>query len=271
MKKLFAKLALLPVRVLSAIGKLLFHRMGIMCVLLLLQIALYIAGILLLRDSRIFELIRTVFLVLSVLSVVWIVGSRTNPGYKIGWIILILALIPFGSLAYLLLGGNRMSSFNQKRLRTMDRRMRQHLGQECCRSDSLGQLVSEDAACMARYLERTSNCPVYGNTEVKYYPLGDDCYRDILDALRSAERYIFIEYFIIEEGVLWNSVVEVLKEKAAGGVEVRVIYDDVGSMFTLPSDYPSRLEKMGIRCRVFNRLVPVLSLRQNNRRHQYGG
>ena len=130
-----------------------------MAILLLLQIALYVAGILLLRDSRIFDIIKVIFTILSVLSVVWIVGSKSNPGYKIGWIILILALVPFGALAYILLGGNKMSGFNQRRLRVMDRRMRHYLGGECERSRSLAVLVSEEASCTARYLERTSVLP----------------------------------------------------------------------------------------------------------------
>lgn len=268
MKRIIAKLALLPFELLAKIAKLLFHRIGIMAVMLILQIALYVSAFLLLRETRYYDLVVAVLMVLTIFAVLWIIGSQSNPGYKIGWIILVLALIPFGSLAYLLLGGNRMSAFNQRRLRTMDRRMRQHLGSECERSVSLAALMGEDAGCMARYLERTSYCPVYGNTDVKYYPLGDDCYEDILDALRSAKRYIFIEYFIIEEGKLWNSIVDILEEKAAQGVEVRVIYDDVGSMFTLPSNYPRKLEAKGIHCRVFNRLVPVLSLRQNNRDHR---
>lgn len=268
MKQALGKIAALPFRILGLVAKLLFHRTGIMAILLLLQIALYVAGILLLRDSRIFDVIKVIFTILSVLSVVWIVGSKSNPGYKIGWIILILALVPFGALAYILLGGNKMSGFNQRRLRTMDRRMRHYLGGECERSRSLAVLVSEEASCTARYLERTSYCPVYGNTEVKYYPLGDDCYEDILSALRAAKKYVFVEYFIIEEGKLWNSVLDILEEKAKQGVEVRVIYDDVGSLFTLPANYPSKLEKKGIHCRVFNRLVPVLSLRQNNRDHR---
>ena len=137
-------------------------------------------------------------------------------------------------------------------------------------SDSavLGKLLGEDAACMARYLEQTTCCPVYGNTRTKYYPLGDDCYNDILAALWDAERYIFIEYFIIEEGQLWNSILDILKDKAQHGVEVRVIYDDIGSISTLPSDYPAKLEKLGVHCQVFGRLMPVVSLRLNNRDHR---
>ncbi len=255
-------------RVQTGIGKLLFHRMGIVGVLIIAQIVLYTAGLVVLRDSVIFDKVEWVFLTLSVLAAMWVVGSRSNPGYQIGWLIIVLGLMPFGSLAYLLLGGNHLSAFNQRRLRSMERKIRKNLGSECGRSASLGELLGEDAACMARYLERTTHCPVYGNTRTKYYPLGDDCYDDILSALRGAGRYIFIEYFIIAEGKLWNSVLDILKEKAAGGVEVRVIYDDIGSMATLPSDYPAQLEKLGIHCRAFNRFVPVVSLRQNNRDHR---
>ncbi len=255
-------------RVQSKIGKLLFHRMGIVAVLIIAQLILYIMGLGLLRDSAYFGKVEWLFLTLSILSATWIVGSKSNPGYKIGWLIIVLGLMPFGSLAYLLLGGNHLSAFNQRRLRTMERKIRKNLGAECGRSASLGELLGEDAQCMARYLEQTTHCPVYGNTRTKYYPLGDNCYNDILEALRGAERYIFIEYFIIEEGKLWNSILDILKEKAGQGLEVRVIYDDIGSMATLPGDYPVRLEKLGVHCRVFNRFVPVVSLRQNNRDHR---
>lgn len=255
-------------KLLSKIGNVLFHRLGIVAVLIIAQITLYVAGLVVLRDSVYYEPVEWVFLVLSVLAAAWIVGNKSNPGYKIGWLIIVLGLMPFGSLAYLLLGGNHLSGFNQRRLRTMERKIRKNLGPECGRSASLGELMGESSARMARYLEQTTCCPVYGNTRTRYYPLGDVCYEDILEALRGAERYIFIEYFIIEEGKLWNSILDILKEKARQGVEIRVIYDDIGSIATLPSDYPSRLELLGVHCRVFNRFMPVVSLRQNNRDHR---
>ena len=268
MQRILSKIATLPFRIMVKMGRLLFHRIGIMVVLILMQLALYAAALIALRDSEFYTILNNVLLFLSLIAVFWILGDDSNPGYKIGWTILILAFVPFGGLAYVFLGGNHLSRRNQQKLRAMERHMKQELGEECNRSAALSQLVSEDAGCMARYLEDSSNCPVYGNTATKFYPLGDVCHEDILTALRGAERYIFIEYFIIEEGVLWNSVLEVLKEKVAAGVEVRVIYDDIGSMFTLPADYSKRLEKEGIKCRVFNRLVPVVSLRQNNRDHR---
>lgn len=268
MRRILSKIATLPFQILAKVGRLLFHRMGIVIVLILMQIVLYAAALFALRDSEIYTVLNNIMLFLSIIAVFWIVGDDSNPGYKIGWIIIVLAFVPFGGLAYLVLGGNHLSRRTQRKLSAMERRMRQQLGDDCGRSDALGELIGEDAGRMASYLERTSCCPVYGNTRTKFYPLGDVCYEDILSALKGAEKYIFIEYFIIEEGVFWNSVLEILKEKAAAGVEVRVIYDDIGSIFTLPGGYPKKLEKVGIQCRVFNRLVPVISLRQNNRDHR---
>lgn len=253
---------------LTKLGKLMFHRVGIITALIVMQLAFYGAAFSLLSSSPYFQPLNTAMLLLSGVVVLWIAGSPSNPGYKVGWIIIVMLLMPFGAVAYLLLGGNRLSRYNQRRLRAMERKVRQDLGPDCDRSEAFSDLAGTDAGRMARYLERAANCPVYGNTQTKFYPLGDDCYEDLLAAVRRAEKYIFIEYFIIEEGKLWNSILRILEEKAREGVEVRVIYDDVGSIFTLPADYPARLERMGIHCRVFNRMVPVLSLRQNNRDHR---
>ena len=89
--------------------------------------------------------------------------------------------------------------------------------------------------------------------------MGDLVFPRMLEELRKAERYIFLEYFIIQPGVFWDSVLEILEEKAAQGVEVRLIYDDMGCMFTLPRDYNEQMAARGIQCRVFNRFVPVMS------------
>ena len=112
--------------------------MGIVGVLIIAQIILYAAGLIVLRDSQYFNMVEWLFLTLSVLAAAWIVGSRSNPGYQIGWLIIVLGLMPFGSLAYLLLGGNHLSAFNQRRLQTMERKIRKNLGGECGRSAYLG-------------------------------------------------------------------------------------------------------------------------------------
>ena len=125
------------------------------------------------------------------------------------------------------------------------------------------------AVHQARYLEHMAHCPVYSGTATEYYPVGELCFARMVEELKKAEHYIFVEYFIIEEGIMWDTILDILKEKVQEGLDVRVIYDDIGSMFTLPRDYARELEKRtGIRCCVFNPFVPVLSLRLNNRDHR---
>ena len=122
----------------------------------------------------------------------------------------------------------------------MDRAMVEVLERDCT-AEQLAPF-GRDAVNPARYLERYAHCPAYSNTWTRYFPLGDNVFPVLLEELRRAERYIFIEYFIIEPGVFWDSIVEILKEKKAAGVDVRVIYDDVGSLFTLPMAYARKFE-----------------------------
>ncbi len=108
------------------------------------------------------------------------------------------------------------------------------------------------AASLARYLHgRGGGFPVYGNTAVTYFPGGEAKFEELLRQLETAEKYIFLEYFIIDEGLMWGRILEVLARKAAAGVDVRVMYDGTCEFSTLPRDYPSRLEALGIRCKVF--------------------
>lgn len=205
-------------------------------------------------------------IVLSMVAVLGIVSNRSDPGYKIAWIIPILIFPLFGGLVYLLLGGNRLSQRVQGKMRVMNQQMLKTLAPDfkAATLDSMGA----DAVNQARYLERYAHCPLYQNTLTEYFPLGDDVFPRILAELKNAEHYIFIEYFIIDRGVLWDAMVEVLEEKAKTGVDVRVIYDDVGCLYTLPTNYDKVLEAKGIGCCVFNRFVPVLSIHLNNRDHR---
>lgn len=120
----------------------------------------------------------------------------------------------------------------------------------------------------ARYLAGASFCPPHIHTETTYFPLGDDMFVKMKEELEKAEHFIFLEYFIIHPGVMWNEILEILKRKVAEGVDVRVMYDDVGCLYTLPTNYDRTLEAMGIPCQVFNRYRPVVSLRLNNRDHR---
>ncbi len=203
---------------------------------------------------------------ISVVASMLILGSRIEPGYKIAWLLLVLPFPVFGGIFYLLVGGNKMSKRTVRRMQKIDQQFRGSLWEDFKWDDLIP--LGEDAASQARYLERFAACPAYTNTETEYYSLGDHAFPAMLDALRQAKEYIFLEYFIIEPGILWDSILAVLEEKAAQGVEVRLIYDDMGCMFTLPQNYQEEMQARGIQCRAFNRFKPILSLRMNNRDHR---
>lgn len=242
----------------------LFHRTAVVALLLLLQIAVLAVAII--RFSQYFIYFYLFCVLLSVLEVLYIINRRDDPGYKIAWITVILIMPLFGGMFYLACGGGQITKHTRKKMEAMSRHMKNTLGPDC-KAEQLAE-YGQDAVNQARYLENTAFCPLYTNTYTQYYPLGDEVYEPLLKELRGAERYIFLEYFIITPGKFWNSILDILEEKAKAGVEVRLIYDDVGSLYTLPKDYARELERRGIRCRVFNRFRPVLSVRLNNRDHR---
>lgn len=242
----------------------LFNRTVLVAGLLLIQIGLLIEMVL--RFSDYFVHFYFLCLALSVVAVLHIVNSRGDPGYKIAWLVPILLVPVFGGLVYLLCGGNRLSVRLQRKMEGMNRQLEEVLGTDQ-KADSLAPF-GQDAVNQSRYLEEYAHCPLYTNTFTRYFALGDDVWEPMLEELRKAERYIFLEYFIIAPGKFWNSVLEILEEKVRQGVDVRVIYDDVGTLYTIPKNYDKDLEDRGIRCRVFNRFVPVLSVRLNNRDHR---
>lgn len=245
--------------------KLLTHRVFRVAISILVQLAVLL--IVLLRFNDYYAAFNRICLALSMLIVIWIVGDRSNPSYKIAWIIPIMLFPIFGWLLYLLFGGNRLSKRARQKMQRTEQVVAEEL-QDAYKADELAQIAGEDAGNMARYLEHKAHCPVYRNTQTEYFPLGEAQFESILQELKNAQRYIFLEFFIIEPGKMWDAILEVLEEKVAAGVEVRVLYDDIGCMFTLPRNYDRVLKKKGIQCCVFNRFQPVLSVRMNNRDHR---
>lgn len=211
--------------------------------------------------------ISAVFTVLSLLVVLWIINRDDNPAYKVAWIILIMALPLLGGLFYLAVGHKQPS-----------RKMRRKMEKERIRTeDELLQdteVMEEIRACdrrvegQTRYTSVTGGYPIYKNTAARYYQIGEELYQDLLEELKKAEHFIFMEFFIVGEGKMWGSIRAILEEKAKAGVDVRFIYDDLGSVSLLPANYDSQLEAAGIKCIAFNRFVPFWSLVMNNRDHR---
>lgn len=240
------------------------HRSFLVALSLLTQIATLV--ILIAAFSEYANYFYWCCILVSVAAALAIIGSRMEPGYKIAWLLLILPFPVFGGLFYLLIGGGHVSKRIQRRMQGLLEKSALALREDFKADDLLP--LGGDAASQARYLEQHAACPAYTNTETEYFPLGDLAFPRMLEELKKAERYIFLEYFILQPGVFWDSVLAILEEKAAQGVEVRLLYDDMGCMFTLPRHYDRQMEAKGIHCRVFNRFVPVMSLRLNNRDHR---
>lgn len=246
------------------LNSILFHRSVLVGISLLVQVLFLAAMVVVFSEHTSYFYWGCVMV--SALTMLWIISRRMEPSYKIAWLIPILLMPVFGGIFYLMVGGNGVSQRTRKKMEDISARTRETLAGDFRVEEMMDE--GEDAAGQARYLERYACAPVYRDTRVDYFSLGEHAFERMLQELEKAEKYIFLEFFIIQEGRLWNRMLEVLKRKAAQGVEVRVIYDDFGCMYTLPRNYDAALEAMGIQCRVFGRLVPVVSIRQNNRDHR---
>lgn len=204
--------------------------------------------------------------VISVIVVCLMLNTSGNPAMKLAWMAVILIFPIFGSVVYLITGGKRPA----KRLR---RAYEKSSGKAAAYNPScaeeLALLWKENPVLgsQARYL-KNMHFPLYKNTDAKYFPLGDEAYPVMLAELEKAERFIFMEYFILDKGQMHDEIIEILERKAKEGVDVRLIYDDMGSLFTLPYGYAKTLEARGIKCHAFNPFVPVLSAVMNNRDHR---
>lgn len=245
--------------------KFLFHRVVLVALALALQAGLLV--LMLVKLNEYFVYFYAICIALSLAAVLKIVNGDSNPGYKIAWIIPILLVPVFGVLFYIILGGKRLSRQTKAKMRHVEVKMRQELPPQEGLLDEI-RLQNEDAAVQVQYIQKYAYSPVYKNTYTEYLPIGEVKFERLKEELAKARHYIFLEYFIVQEGVMWDAILEILKEKVKQGVEVRMIYDDMGCIMTLPYRYDRRLEALGIQCCVFNPFVPVLTSRLNNRDHR---
>ncbi len=218
---------------------------------------------------RFSALILFFFYLLSSVYVIYLVSSKGDPAFRIGWIIIILVLPPVGSLLYLLWGDKRPAKRLSSRINTQDQRIFPFLKTDEQLVDLLEREDTREAKTLY-YIQNISDYPAYQNVKTTYYPSGESVYEAMLEDLRKAEEYIFLETFILHEGEMWGTILEILVEKAKAGVDVRIMYDDMGSVSLLPINYYKDVEALDphIRCVSFNHVVPFLAMVMNNRDHR---
>ena len=239
-----------------------FSRTVVTALLIVIQVAWLAALLLQLGNSL--PAIQTVLRILSLVAILFVIKSDMNPSYKIGWILLIAVLPILGGLMYVIFGNKRPTKYMREMLRAQLEKSAEYLGTQ----ESITGELDGGAAGLFKYLEGSAGYPTAKNTTVRYYRVGEEMYADLLPELEKAEKFIFLEYFIIRPGEMWDGVLEILKRKAAAGVDVRIIYDDMGCIDILPANYNATLEGWGIRTMAFNRFVPAVSLVMNNRDHR---
>lgn len=246
-------------------SKLIFQRVVVVSLGILLQIIFVLAGMSWLHEYR-----RWLGFAMSVLSwgaVITVICSHGNPSYKIAWAVLILAFPVAGLTIYLLFGGNRVSSHEARKMAGIERVTTNALTQD---PEVLAQIEArgDDAYNHARYLFSCAHYPAYERSDAAYFPGGEPCFAAMLKELEKAKQYIFLEFFIIGNGEMWGKILDILKRKAAAGLDVRVLYDDFGCITRLPMGYAKKLGKFGIRAHAVNPYLPVLNGRMNNRDHR---
>lgn len=245
--------------------KIFFTKVAIVLLTIILQIAVIFVIYNVLRSYVIYW--RTIAFLLSAIVVLYIVNKQDNPAYKLAWIILVLTFPLVGGLLYIALAGNRT------RVKFINSALENYLDTfKYYKKDDMVRYelskIDKSAGVQADYISQGAGYPVYKNTLVKYFPTGEMYYAQLLKELEKSTHFIFMEYFIFTDGKMWNEIFNILKKKATQGVDIRIIYDDLGSSLGLPSHFMKRLQSYGIKVKAFNKIAPVLSLGQNNRDHR---
>ena len=240
-------------------------RLIFVAIAFVLELALIFSTIFWLNDYA--EWIAIGSRILAALLVLFIYNQDKTSAMKMPWIILIMILPVFGTALYLLIGLSVSTRSMKKRYEDVDKRLFPFLPEK---EDVAARFAASNkrAAGIARYLKDHSGYPVYDNTDIEYY---DDAVTGLeaqKEELKKAKKFIFMEYHAIENKESWHGIQEILEDRVKAGVEVRVFYDDMGSIGFINTDFVKLLESKGIRCRVFNPFTIGLNIFLNNRDHR---
>ncbi|MDF2685515.1 MAG: cardiolipin synthase [Clostridia bacterium] len=243
----------------------LFSRMFIFSIIILLQIFFII--LLFFQIVPYGSFIYSLMILMSIIMLIWLFQLDINPAYKLVWTLVIMSLPPIGGLFYLIWGGKKLSRKTLTSLKNSNDIAADLYNQD---PDIEKKLLSmeTDLYRQFNYIRSASNSPVYENTSVEYFAVGEEKYKSMLIELEKAKRFIFLEYFIIDKGIMWDTILEILKRKVKQGVDVRLIYDDMGTIMLLPRKFAKDLNELGIKTVIFNPVHPRIYTFMNYRDHR---
>lgn len=242
-----------------------FGRTGIIILMLLIQLGILFLLFEKLQGYALYAY--GVFTLLSTATAIVIINRPGNPGFKLAWMVPMIIAPVFGVMLYIFVETQVGVRILNARLNELSKRMRHFLKQDPKVLEKLDQ-EERQVSNLATYVMDKGGFPAFDNCEVKYFSLGEEKFEALVEELEKAEKFIFMEYFIVAEGRMWNTIHEILKKKAREGVEVRFMYDGTCTISLLPHSYPKKLQAEGIQCKEFNPIKPTLSTTQNNRDHR---
>ena len=254
----------LPKR-LKGLWKLLFGRTTMFALLLAVQIIVLFGGFAVLGT----QIIAANYVVgfSAFLILVYLLNSKQDSAMRMTWILIIASIPIFGVVLFIYTRIQPGTSSLKERTMELQEQQRNYL-QPDRETLELEMVEARQEYGLFKYIYEEGNFPSYRDACVRFFPLGEDKFREMLRQLDRAEKFIFMEYFIIEKGDMWDAIFEILKKKAEEGVEVRLMYDGTCTLSLLPRKFPKEMEDCGIQCKEFSPMVPFLSTHQNNRDHR---
>ena len=245
--------------------KLVFRRRLLIITLILIQ--LIFIFVLIASTKRSFRYFSYFLNAFSVVVCFYILNKHEKSAYKITWIFLILLFPIFGGPVYAIFHSQSSPRKLKRQIEEADRVYRPLF---LLSGDKLPDLTAECRECLpqAHYLQKYAGFPIYKHTQTVYFSSGESFFERALEEMEKAEKYIFLEFFILRQGKMLNPILNILERKAKAGLDVRIIYDDLGCFMTLPTNFNQLLEQKGIKCMVFNPFKAILSSLQNNRDHR---
>lgn len=249
----------------KGLWKVLFGRTTIFIVLILIQILIIFGGVAVLGTKVIIA--NNIIGVLSVIILIYLLNTNTNSSFKLMWIITIVATPAIGVPFFIFTRLQPDTRYIAKRLNDQVSNQKNLLLPE---EGTVSRLEADSGNeyGLFKYLYEEGHYPVYDDTGIEYFSLGEEKFDELVRQLQRARNFIFMEYFIVARGEMWDQILNVLKQKAREGVEVRFMYDGTNTMVNLPKGYPQQLRNYGIQCKIFSPMRPAVSTHQNNRDHR---
>ncbi len=238
--------------------KSIFSRATVISLLIIFQIAVLFMFIFNLTNYTWIYL--TILPLFTIIAYIRINNKKLNPTQQILWITLLIVFPLLGLILYCIFGETRLLRREKKAFKNIYEKNKKYT--------SVTNLHLPDYQGQSDYLFNTLGFPAFNNTSTRYFSSGEKFFEQLIVDLKSAKQFIFLEFYIINNGIMWNTILDNLVQKVKEGVKVKIVYDDIGTIANSSSRYPKTLRNKGIDCKIFNKYNLLTTVSHNNRDHR---